>query len=87
MRSEDARRIVACWNACEGLSTEAIETIAALGGVLHKMPVAAGLVVQRDELLNALRELVEAVEDNERDSLRELIVAHAAIAKATGEAA
>lgn len=42
----------------------------------------ARLIAAAPDLLEALRELVEAVEDNDRDSLRELIAAHAAIAKA-----
>ena len=59
----DARRLVACWNACQGISTEGIEAITALGGMTHKMPVAAGLVRQRDDLLSALREIAETSTD------------------------
>jgi hypothetical protein len=55
----DARRIVACVNACEGISTEAIEVISKMGGVQHKMPVTAALVAQRDELLLALERIAE----------------------------
>ena len=59
----DARRLVACWNACQGISTEGIEAITALGGMTHKMPVAAGLVRQSDDLLSALREIAETSTD------------------------
>ena len=44
----------------------------------------ARLIAAAPDLLEALRALVEAVEDNDQDSLRELIAAHAAIAKAEG---
>lgn len=46
----------------------------------------AALKAQRDELLEALLELVAAVEDNERDSLRELFAAHVFIQKHKGAA-
>lgn len=29
----NARRLAACWNACEGVATEGIEALAAVGGV------------------------------------------------------
>jgi len=45
----------------------------------------AKLIAAAPDLLAALRDLVQAVEDPERDSLRQLLAAHAAIAKATGE--
>lgn len=49
--SEDARRLVACWNACEGLPTAWIE-----GGAADILEHAKSLKSQRDELLAALLE-------------------------------
>lgn len=43
-----ARRLAACWNACNGLSTEALEKL----GTLDRANVS--MTVQRDELLAAL---------------------------------
>lgn len=45
----NARRLVACWNACEGLHTESLER----GAPLADQIVDA--LNQRDELLEALR--------------------------------
>ena len=54
-RSEaNARRIVACVNACAGISTELLECP---GGNVAK--VAGRLMKQRDELLAALTEIAE----------------------------
>ena len=50
----DARRIVACVNACAGFSTETLELIASVGGMQHKMTATAAVASQRDELLAAL---------------------------------
>lgn len=62
----NARRLAACWNACEGLSTEALENITMVGDTLagrfaatHQglIKAAAGILrleTQRDELLAAL---------------------------------
>ena len=50
----DARRIVACINACAGISTEQLECP---GGNVAK--VAGRLMKQRDELLAALTEIAE----------------------------
>lgn len=57
--SEDARRLVACWNACLGMSTAGVETVANLGGIENKLRVTSELVRRRDELLVALKELVQ----------------------------
>ena len=50
----NARRIVACVNACAGFSTETLELIASVGGMQHKMTATAAVASQRDELLAAL---------------------------------
>ncbi|QDJ96142.1 hypothetical protein KE336_gp29 [Aeromonas phage 4_D05] len=49
-REANARRIVACVNACAGLPTEQLEP-SPIGGILNGV---AGLITQRDELLAAL---------------------------------
>jgi hypothetical protein len=49
----NARRIVACVNACAGISTEVLEYNAMHGGV-------AGLEQQRDQLRAALQGVVDA---------------------------
>ena len=53
----NARRLVACWNACDGVSTESLET-----GELNVSDLTdrnVELANERDELLAALRKLVE----------------------------
>ena len=86
-RIEDARRIVACVNACAGLPTEQLES-SPPGGVLNGV---AGLIAQRNELLAAL-EIIAASEEFHGDSFvcdfgTLQGVARAAIAKAKGGAA
>ena len=86
-RIEDARRIVACVNACAGLPTEQLES-SPPGGVLNGV---AGLIAQRNELLAAL-EIIAASEGFHGDSFvcdfgTLQGVARAAIAKAKGGAA
>ena len=83
----DARRIVACVNACAGLPTEQLES-SPPGGILNGV---AGLIAQRDELLAAL-EIIAASEEFHGDSFvcdfgTLQGVAGAAIAKAKGGAA
>lgn len=46
------------------------------------LPTYTALAEQRAQLLEALRNLVEAVEDSDRDSLMELLAAHEALAAA-----
>ena len=50
----NARRIVACVNACAGLPTEQLES-SPIGGVLNGV---AGLIAHRDDLLAALEGLL-----------------------------
>lgn len=56
MGDEDARRLVACWNACEGIDTEDLE--AANVSIIHKLHDDASkrVLAQRDELLEALED-------------------------------
>lgn len=86
-RIEDARRIVACVNACAGLPTEQLES-SPPGGIINGV---AGLIAQRNELLAAL-EIIAASEEFHGDSfVCDFVtlqgVARAAIAKAKGGAA
>ena len=64
-RSEhDARRLAACWNACEGVPTESLEK--EWWGHLGDKTKPSKLMAQRDALLAACKALVEAIEGHER---------------------
>ena len=58
---DDARRLVACWNACNGIPTEEIESGTA--GFLHRYATVVdereALVKERDELISILRRTVK----------------------------
>ena len=56
----NARRLVACWNACEGIATDELEEIARTGGMLGPREDVAKIAEQRDELREALQALVDA---------------------------
>lgn len=82
----NARRIAACWNACDGVATEALER-APIDGVLRET------VMQRDSLLDACRQAEPVLADLERllqarapgfTGLAALQALRDAIAKATG---
>lgn len=84
----NARRIVACVNACEGIADpqEMRAAHLALPGVARN---AAELLAQRDELLAALRSLDEMVQEwaeenghSELVNAPEMLAARTAIAKA-----
>lgn len=53
----DARRLAACWNACEGISTEELEHIASTGGMLGPREDVARIAAQRDLMLAALTQI------------------------------
>jgi len=58
----DARRFLACWNACNGISTKALETPRGMAGAIE--PVIAechALRQQRDQLAQVLQRLQTAV--------------------------
>ena len=65
---EDASRLVACWNACDGVPLDEVENLANIGG-LNALTVEAGqayadadaLKAQRDELLIALEALADCL--------------------------
>lgn len=52
-----ARRMVACWNACEGLDTELLENIAMTGGLVERFALINQTEQQRDDLLAAAKNL------------------------------
>jgi hypothetical protein len=80
----NARRLVACWNACEGISTESLETeVSAAMGWTRTASKLIAMTTQRNELLEALQGFVEHGTCFDREDMRK---ARAAIAKATGKA-
>lgn len=76
----NARRLVACWNACEGISTDELVQIADTGGMLGPREDVARIAAQRDELLAALRE----AKANAGNPEAVYLITRAAIAKVTG---
>jgi hypothetical protein len=58
-KEDDAKRIVACVNACAGIATDALEAVAMQGAPAQK------LVEQRDKLLEALNEAADLLVDAE----------------------
>lgn len=67
-RNANARRLVACWNACEGLTTENLESVLTVGDTLASRfkardDIESDLTKQRDELLVALKDARELVDD------------------------
>lgn len=53
-KEPDARRLVSCWNACDGLDTEAIEGLAEVGGVTCLAVDSRNYMRERDQLRAAL---------------------------------
>lgn len=80
----NARRIAACWNVCEGIPTKALE--ADVPGIFRQINRQEELKAQRDELLAALKGMLEVFGD-EFGMCDSSVCddARAAIAKATGE--
>jgi len=67
--SEDARRLVACWNACEGLTTDNLESVAMMGDTLFaRFNEFNAEVVRQDKAIDAARTLLadalETFDDN-----------------------
>ena len=59
---EDASRLVACWNACEGLKTDLLENIATIGDTLASRfklrdQTERKLTATHEELLKAVRSI------------------------------
>jgi hypothetical protein len=85
---ETARRLVACWNACEGIDTEDLE--AGSVSIIQKLhdDAAKRVLEQRDELLEALQLCRQHMYDhasNTTDGAFDKLCA--AIAKATNHEA
>jgi len=58
------RRLAACWNACEGISTDALERLGTLDRARVDLDVIrAQAIAQRDELLEALRMVMACAGD------------------------
>jgi len=76
----NARRIVACVNACEGIDTSLLEQLRFPLSVLHRRELE--LLAQRDELLMALQLVVANTSDGEMLNK----MARAAIARVEGGA-
>jgi hypothetical protein len=91
-RLANARRLVACWNACEGISTENLEDNLPVIELAH---LYNDVIEQRDQLLKVLdciekwdQHTTEFAVDWGSNGVRDLYrgIARAAIAKATGAA-
>ena len=84
----NARRIVACVNACEGISTENLEQNRPVLWVVQQYNAA---IKQRDELLEALHQIAAIRKKAKKEHCDNVFnaeaeqIAKAAIAKATGE--
>lgn len=94
-RLPEAKRLAACWNACNGITTNELEHIASTGGMLGPREDVARIASQRDELVDALRALhrvcmaMDLEADHERPTedayLQATAQAAQAIAKAAGQ--
>ena len=91
---DNARRLVACWNAAEGLSTESIESA---GNAFNGWKLASyamnDVKAQRDELLKALKMVAKTLDEHEQGLMGNQftyeykewsLAVRAAIAKAEG---
>jgi hypothetical protein len=77
----NARRIVACWNACQGISTKNLEENKP---VIWLAQQYSGVIKQRDDLLDVAQAIL--AEDMLQYLPAEFVAkVRAAIAKATGE--
>lgn len=78
MRAGNARRLVACWNACEGIA-DPENVIPRLLAANEKIPALEAMRAQHDDLLEALQTMLK-----HPGTITAQLVAQAAIAKATG---
>lgn len=76
----DARRMLACWNACDGVPTDMLEKVRPI--VVGAAVPYRQLVMQRDGLLEALQDMVVGISEGSIGVAR-IQAANAAIAKAT----
>lgn len=91
----NARRLAACWNACEKVNTDDIETLAASGGLVIAEEAMKRAVIERGELLAAAQAFIKYDHDGFNESghvalmllyADALRLAKAAVAKSTGAA-
>ena len=87
LRPEDARRIVACVNACAAIPTEDLEKAAAdpIAGMFGRL--AGKSVSQRDHAVRALSQLLSVLDDTRRTAVQThdaLEAARSAVATITG---
>ena len=87
LRPEDARRIVACVNACAAIPTEELEKAAAdpIAGMFGRL--AGKSVSQRDHAVRALSQLLSVLDDPRRTAGKThdaLEAARSAVATITG---
>nr|WP_319566226.1 hypothetical protein [uncultured Rhodoferax sp.] len=52
---ENMRRMVACWNACNGITTEEVEWIHSTGGMISPRDDIARIATERNALLSAAK--------------------------------
>lgn len=78
----NARRLVACWNACEGIPTEVLEAQQA-GGLPWHVADQIEQRIQRDELLAALQAFLQGAKCVDSDGYIAYIDIEQAIAQAT----
>jgi hypothetical protein len=88
IRTANARRLAACWNACEGISTESLDRLGTIDRARVELDVIRSqAIAQRDELLEALQEAAVHIAARWGNSDPYAVRAFAVIAKATGEKA
>lgn len=83
-----AKHVVACVNACRGISTDDLLTSNFGEDSVEVGTLLGQTMQQRDELLEALKSIVKSLADQDEEGLiehaQQMIDARAAIAKATG---
>jgi hypothetical protein len=80
----NARRLAACWNACEGIE-DPENVIPQLWRANDLVQQLEPLRIQRDELLEALERLIANGDIRDAAHKGEIAQARAAIAKVTGQ--
>lgn len=61
-RKSNARRLAACWNACDGMGIESIEELSTIGGVPILIVYGDDVRRERDTLLAALKQAIAALD-------------------------
>ena len=86
IRHANAARLVACWNACQGIDTA--DLLAGSVSIIQKLhdEAAKRVLSQRDELLDQLEKIATADHEAQFAALDMKGIARSAIAKAEGGA-